>query len=275
MPYVSDLKGRYIIDDNNYTDVVDERDPENPTEFRCKGYEPRDYGAAPFGSFGDRFPQEFYIPSTEWPDWIEELDANKAQCFHHKQRAGFKSLDQNGTNYCWINGPVQGCHYVRAMQGLPHVPLSPASVGAKIKNFRNQGGWGSEGLKYLRDHGCVPQSMWPANAIKRQYDTSEANEERKKYKVEEFYELPNRSFHALVSALLRGWPVAVGYNWWRHEVLACGVHIRGNDPESDTVVEIDNSWGTNWKDNGHGILVRSKATPDDAVVARVMTPSVA
>ena len=220
------------------------------------------------------FPQDFYIPSSDWPEMIEQLDILKAQPVHHKRLSGFKSLNQASTNYCWINAPIQTMHYVRAMQGLPHIPLSPASVGAPIKNYRNRGGWGSEGMAYLREFGAVPQSMWPANAIDRRYNTPENNAVRKKFKVEEFYELPDRSFHALVSCLLQGWPVAIGLNWWRHEVTACGVHIRGGDPESDTVIEIDNSWG-NWGDEGHGILVRSKATPDDAVVSRVVTPSVA
>lgn len=271
MSYISDLRGRYIIDDNNYLELVQPVVVDGHIAHR--GYNPRDYGAAPYGSFAAPFPREFYIDSSEWSERIEALDKTKSQPFHHKKLAGFESLDQGRTNYCWINAPVQACHYVRAIQGLVHVPLSPASVGAKIKNFRNVGGWGSQGLEYLKKYGAVPQSMWPANAIDRRYDTNATMEIRAKYRVVESYELPDRSFHALVSCLLRGWPVAVGYNWWRHEVLACGLHIRGGDPESDTVVEIDNSWGTNWGDNGHGILVRSKATPDDAVAARVMIPS--
>jgi hypothetical protein len=271
MSYTSNLKGRLIIDDSNYTQFINETDGDG--ELLCRGYNPRDYGAAPFGSFADPLPQEFYIDSAEWAERIEMLDKVEGQPFHHKKRAGFKSLDQGKTNYCWINAPVQCCHYVRAMQGLEHIPLSPASVGAKIKRFRNVGGWGSEGMQYLVEHGVVPQSMWPANAIDSQYDTSAADTERAKYKVHEFYELPERSFHALVSCILRGWPVAIGLNWWRHEITACGLHIQGSDPESDVVVEIDNSWSESWGDNGHGILTRSKATPDDAVVARVLIPS--
>ena len=265
--YISDTKNRFIIDDDNCHQVV------NQNRY-LKGYNERDYGAAPLGSFGDEFPRELYIDSSEWRDRIEFLDKNKAQCKHHKELAGFDSLNQGSTNYCWINAPIQACHYVRAMQGLPHVPLSPASVGAKIKNFQNVGGWGSQGLDYLKKYGAVPQSMWPANAIDRRYDTGENNAIRSQYKVTEFYELAVRSFHALVSCLLLGWPVAIGLNWWRHEVLACMALIRGSDPEADTVIDIDNSWGTSWGDNGHGILTRSKATPDEAVVARVLMPAV-
>jgi len=266
--YISQIKNRLIIDDNNYRQFLNDYDSNHN-----KGYNPRDYGAAPLGTFSEEIPREFYIPSSEWRDRIEFLDKHKAQCVDYKNLGGFKSLNQGSTNYCWINAPIQACHYVRIMQGLEHIPLSPASVGAKIKKFKNVGGWGSQGLEYLHKYGAVPQSMWPANAIDRRYDTEENNEIRSKYRVPEFYELPARSFHALVSCLLLGWPVPIGLNWWRHEVLACKVLIRGEDPESDTVIEIDNSWGTSWGDNGHGILTRDKATPDDAVAIRVMVPS--
>lgn len=263
MSYISKIKNRLIIDDKNCDKFTNLKDV-------CYGLSPRDYGAAPLGSFATVLPREFYIPSSEWAERIEKLEKTKGQPKDHKELAGFESLNQANTNYCWINAPVQAMHYVRSMQGLKHIPLSPASVGAKIKNFRNVGGWGSEGLKYCAEHGVVPQSLWPANAINRRYDTREADEARKNFKVDEFYELPDRSFHALVSCLLRGWPVAIGLNWWRHEVLACALYIRGSDPESDTVVDIDNSWG-GWGDNGHGILTRDKATPDDSVACRVIT----
>jgi len=265
MSYISKIKVKTVIDDKNYDSFLhDDND-----EFG-KGYGIRDYGAAPLGTFGDTFPKKLYIDSTLWPEMIEKADKNKAQPFHHKQLDGFDSLNQSNTNYCWGNAVIQGIHYLRAMNGLPHVPLSPASVCAPIKRYKNQGGWGSQALKYCVDHGVVPQSMWPANSRDKKYNNEETKAIRKEYQVNEFYELPDRSFHALVSCLLRGWPVAIGLNWWRHEVLACGVHIKGSDPESDTVVEIDNSWGTGWGDNGHGILVRAKATPDEAVCARVI-----
>jgi len=253
-----------IITDRNYRQFL--IGPHQDGQRVLKGYIARNYEAFPEGSFAAPFPLPI-IPEGEWRDRIEMLDKKNGWPKDQKILSGFPSLNQNGTNYCWINGPVQAVHYVRAAEGLPHVPLSPASVGAKIKNFRNVGGWGSQGLDYLIKHGAVPQSLWPPNAIDRRYDTPEAEAARAKYKVVEWWELKERSFEQLVSCLMYGYPVAIGLNWWGHEVLACKVVIKG----SAYFIDIDNSWGTSWGDNGHGLLTRSKATPDDAVAPRVST----
>ena len=93
MSYESNLKGRLIIDDNNYERFIDVRDEEEGG-YKHKGFSGRDYGAYPFGSLGDRFPQDFYIPSSDWPEMIEQLDILKAQPVHHKRLSGFKSLNQ-------------------------------------------------------------------------------------------------------------------------------------------------------------------------------------
>lgn len=265
MTYVSDIKGRFIIDES-----VSRFDEGAVTpDGLSKGYVRRDYEAFPVGVFAAPFP----LPLIDWaemPERIKDMTAQKRWAKDHKILAGFKSLDQNGTNYCWINAPVQCIHYVRAIQGEPHVALSPASVGAKIKNYRNVGGWGSQGLLYMTENGVCPQSMWPANAIKKQYDTAESREERKKYIIDEWWELKPNNFQQLCTCLLLGYPVAIGLNWWSHEVTACALAIRGSDPQSDILTDIDNSWGTKYGDDGHALLVRSKATPDDAVVPRVV-----
>jgi hypothetical protein len=214
-------------------------------------------------------------------------------------------LDQNGTNYCWINAPVHCVEVIRTVAGQQLVRLSPASCGGPIKNYRNVGGWGTEGLKYIVSTGCVPQSMWPPNAISRSYDNAETREVRKQYKVTEWWDLRARNINHLMSCLLQRIPVAVGYNWWSHEVTAMdGVVVRA-DPtpvaallhematvgrpeyscmspsELDSLAElaatygirIDNSWGQGWSDRGRGILNGSKMLPDDAVAPRVATPS--
>lgn len=258
------LEGRYIIDEEEAAKIAG-----YVPQGMSKGYSARPYDLFPEFSYADQFP----LPLIDWaeiPERIKDMTVQKRWPKDHKKLSGFKSLNQNGTNYCWINAPVQCIHYVRAIQGEPHIALSPASVGAKIKNYKNVGGWGSQGLQYMIDHGVVPQSMWPANAIQKQYDTEESRSERMKYVVDEWWELKPRSFHQLVTCLCLGYPVAIGLNWWSHEVTACALAIRGSDPESDTLTDIDNSWGTGYGDDGHALLVRSKATPDDAVVPKVV-----
>lgn len=262
MAYESDLRGRTIIDDGNYRQyAASSATPDGLS----RGYIPRDYAAFPEGVFAAPFPLPT-IPRSEWRDRIEQMDREERWPKHHKQRAGFPSLDQNGTNYCWINAPVQCIHYVRAMQGEPHVALSPASVGAKIKNYKNVGGWGSQGLQYMTEHGVAPVELWPANAIERKYDNEASRAARVQYVVDEWWELKDRSFEQLMTCLLLGYPVAIGLNWWGHEVTACAAAVRGGD----YLVDIDNSWGEDWEQGGHALLSESKATPDDAVAPRVV-----
>jgi hypothetical protein len=260
-------KNQLVIDDDNWQIYAD--DVIINGELKSRGYVPRDYEQYPEGAFAAPFTLPT-IPRAEWKERIEKRDREKAWPKDHKTRTNrFTSLDQDGTNYCWANGPVQAVHYVRAMQNHPHIPLSPASVAAPIKGYRNVGGWGSEALRYIIEYGIAPQSLWPPNAIARRYNTDRVQVERLKFRVLEWCELRNRDFDQLVSAIMYGFPVAVGYNWWGHEVMACAVAQRGRD---EFVVDIDNSWGTSFGTNGHAYLNESKATPDDAVVPMSIIP---
>ena len=207
------------------------------------------------------------IPREEWAERIEERERTNSKLRDIKKWAGFRSLNQGSLGYCWVFAPTQALHYLRAVHGFAHVPLSPASVGAPIKNYRNVGGWGSEALAYMVEHGTVPQEMWPATSLDRKLDNAETKAVRKHFKVEEFWELKPRNFDELATCLLYGFPVAVGYNWWGHEVLA---HDLLRLESGEYAIEIDNSWG-GWGDEGHGILKGTKALPDEAVAPRVMT----
>jgi hypothetical protein len=146
------------------------------------------------------------------------------------------------------------------------VELSPASVGAPIKNFRNNGGWGTEGLAYIATHGLVPASLWPCNAIDRKYDTPAANAERGSYRVTEWDDMaPNRAH--MFSQVLNGHPVAIGLNWWSHEVTALAIVWEDNGWS----LIFANSWGTDYGVDGFGKLRGSKQVPDDACSPRVVT----
>ena len=264
--YESDIRGRYIINSRNCHEVADSVVVD---KFAMgKGYIARDYKTYPLGSFAAPFPMET-IPRSEWRDRIQEKDRLKAWPKDHKILAGFKSKNQNGTNYCWGNAPVQAVEYCVSMQGTGWAELSPASVCAPVKNFRNVGGWGSQALEYIVKNGVSPVQYWPANAIDRRYDNEESQRVRQNFRVTEWWELKERNFNQLMTCLLLGYPVAIGLSWWSHEVLACAAAVRGKD---DFLIDIDNSWGAGWKDNGHGFLTQSKATPDDAVVPRVIVP---
>ena len=209
------------------------------------------------------FPASLLIPRSEWQARIQERKERKATLREKIQGAGVQVKNQERTNYCWINAPTFCVEIVRLLQGQKHVVLSPASAGAQIKNYRNVGGWGKEGLEWIIAHGVAPVDLWPANAIDRKYATAETKAAALNYRIDEWWELEPRNIDQLVSCVLRNVPVAVGYNWWSHEVTMVDMDWI----DGDIAGVIGNSWG-DWGDQGYGILQGSRLKPDDAVAPR-------
>lgn len=264
---MSDFGGIPVIDDTNY--VNSEIILDSDGKPFGKGWEPRpmaDEGfAAPFP-----FP---LIPQSDWKGMIEDGEKGKSFLSHLGDRAGIKRKNQRRTNYCWIHGPVSAMEYVRAAQNQPYVELSPASVGAPMTKYANAngdpagvGGWGTRGLKYLSDVGCCSVATWPNNKINPALDTVASRAERQNYRVTEWWDV--KTFAQVMTCLLMRIPVPVGLGWWGHLVLAV-------DPKYDSKTGqfgylIDNSYGTDYGQNGRAILLGSRAIPNDACAPRVV-----
>lgn len=213
-----------------------------------------------YGGLATPFPQELLIPRSEWQGMIQEQEEQKSRISDYITRWKLPHKDQATTNYCWINAPVHCLETLRVVQDQLMVILSPASVGAKIKNYRNVGGWGKEGLEGIIKFGCVPVTKWPANAIDKRYDTAENREEALLYRVKDWYECIPRNLDQMVSLLLRRKPGAAGLNWWSHEVMyAECVWLDGQ-----IAIRFRNSW-RGYGDNGFAILQGSKMYADDLV----------
>lgn len=230
---------------------------------------PRPFEGYAYAGVAEPFPRELLIPRSEWQARIKERQERKARLRDLCSYAGLRCKDQGQTNYCWINAPAYCLEVVRAIQNQPLVYLSPASAGAQIKGYRNVGGWGKEGLEFIAERGLVPVDRWPANAIDRRYKTDENDRIALDYRTSEWWELEPRNLDQTVSCMLRNIPVAVGYNWWRHEVSAI-------DPvwvDGEVAIQIRNSWGMAWGEEGYGILQGTRMLPDDAVAPRVAIAS--
>lgn len=267
-----------------------------------KGRKARDwqkfpYGSPPFKATANPLPK--LIPRSEWDERIRDLEQSGRALSKRRRKAGLKSQDQNGTNYCWANGVISASRLKRMWQNEPNVALSAASVAAMIKKGANQGGWGGEALQYIIDNGMCTTATWPENDRNyRGRDTAESRAERALYKVTEWWELQSRNFDLVMTFLLNEVPVPIGLDWWSHEVCAMdGVILSASvanasyeaakelykhipqeqrDPlleraASRYSVRIWNSWTDDWSDEGEGTLSESKATPDDAVAPSVLT----
>jgi hypothetical protein len=259
--------GEIVIDDSNYQNFVD-TDPIIDGERKTRGLMPRDFNRVPFGSmpFANKYPQDLMIDPSQWDGLYDKMVAEESFLSQIWKRQGVEVQDQNGTNFCWFFGPVSALLAVYARNNQPYVKLSPAFGACQIKNFRNEGGWGNEALEFLVANGCCRADLWPPTAINRKYLTEEAKADAATRKVTEWWDLPPKNFNALMSALFYRIPVAVGYNWWGHEVCALDpVRIE----KGVWGIRIVNSWGASWSESGFGILNKSKATPDDAVAPRV------
>lgn len=244
--------------------IIDESTPEvmyMPREGQSTGLQLGLRSPDGYADLAAPFPTNLIIPRSEWQARIQEMEETKSRLSDLILQAKIPCKNQQKTNYCWIFGPTGCVEVVRMLQNQVYTSLSPASAGAPIKNFSNQGGWGKEGLLYIIAHGLVPSEKWPDTAISRQYWTEDNKRLALKYRVQDWFELRPRNLDQLISCLLRRIPVAVGYNWWGHEVYCCDPVWMDGTAEG----RIRNSWGAGWGENGFSVLRGSKLLPDDAV----------
>lgn len=253
------------------TTVIDSRTASRfiePPEGLSKGYTVRDYNAHPYGKVSYAKPRTAKVyDRAEWPERIKAMKAAGSSLQDIWKYRKLPILNQQQTNYCWINGVIGAYHAMRAASGLPFRYFSPASVGARIKNFRNVGGWGGEAIEGINRFGINTIDIWPANAIDRRYDTAEAREASKLESVLEWDEIRPQSFDELFSSLLDGFACPVGHAWWGH--LVCHlVPVQLGRNDFGTIFA--NSWGDDWEDEGFGVMHEEKATPDEANALRVV-----
>lgn len=226
-----------------------------------------------YGAAAVPFPPELLIPEHEWQARIKEMEERKTRLSDYMTAFNLPMKNQKSLNYCWVFAPVHCLEVVRLMMGQRNaigrpVSLSPASVGAQIKGFRNVGGWGKEALEWMSVRGVTPSELWPDTSLERKYLTEAAKEAAKGYVVDEWMELRPRNKAEQVSMLLRRIPIAIGQNHWQHEIM-------GVDPvwlDGDVAMRIRNQW-EGWGVNGFGIQQGSKMLADDAVCPRTALAS--
>jgi hypothetical protein len=272
-----------------------------------RGTRARDLKTRPRGA-GLREAGIALIPRSEWPTRVAALkDANAglmALCYGH-----VPDNDQSSTNYCWANGPVSGAMHLRYAQGESPIYLSAASVAGPLSNYRNEGGWGLDAVKFLVSTGCVRDSLWPNAAINRAYASKpEVKADYPRHKLLSAnldLGATGKMFDEVATCVLLGAPVPVGYDWWGHEVVAVGLTLLNASGRTGATTKhpdqpfkwpqyqilsvgatfsdgrwgliLRNSWGDSWDggDKGYFVLPEgtrsNQGTPNDAQAMLMMT----
>jgi hypothetical protein len=282
--------GDYVIDDTNYAarcfSVLVEG------HMMSTGLIPRDYAEAPVGGYegstvmsalNDELP---LISWEEMPERIKEKVANKSQLsdIRNTGNAGkpIPSLDQNGQGYCWMYSGTSAAMLLRAVQGLPYVRLSGHAGACIIKGFRDQGGWGAQGLEFLMKRGQPSVEMWPEKSMSREHDNERTWQNAALHKiVEGFIDLDESiydrdlTFQQVLTCLLCNIPVISDFRWWAHSVCAMdAVDVEPSRPANDPRrygIRIWNSWRDSWGTMGTSVLTGTKAVPSGATAPRAIT----
>lgn len=266
MAWYSDIGGAPIITTANSGDLCGSFQVERGLG---AGYIPRDYSKSPHGSLAFAAPfKQPLIPRSEWDRRIQQIEAEGASLDLLAQKAGVETVSQGSTNFCWGFAAIRAIEIQRACQGEPTIALSPASVCAPITRYRNEGGWSTDAIEHIATDGVATAEQWPITAIDRQYDTEEVRTSRQAFKVRQWIDIKRRSFDELMTVLLMGYPVAVGYLWWGHAVCA----VRPVKTKYGYGTMIWNSWGKEFGDGGFAVLTGDRAVADDAVAPTVVMP---
>lgn len=219
------------------------------------------------------------IPESEWADRIREKVAAKSQISDVWKRQGVPILDQNGKGFCWAHSGTSATQALRALANLPTVPLSAYAVACVIKNYRDEGGWGAQGLDFISDRGVPSAEFWPMQSMSRANDNPQTWANAALHKVTEgWVDLQAPQYDRQLSraqvatCLLNNIPVIADFNWWSHSVMLADLVIL---PNGKIGTRLGNSWGPTWSDGGFGVLDESKAWPDGAVAPRGTVASAA
>lgn len=195
---------------------------------------------------------------------------NESGLIHLYLRSNVRDVNQGEWGYCWMAGVINALHLVRLRDGLPYVHLSLHAAAAKIKSYRDEGGWCGLAAKWVSENGVPPSTLWPEGQVNRRFDTPATWDEAKKYAIQDmWYDLSRREWDQnltlrhIRTQTLQNNPVPADFMAMYHTmcILQSVVH-----PTTGEILDcVMNSW-KGWGNRGLAFLRGSWATPRSAVV---------
>lgn len=282
---------------------------------RSYGLVPRNYQTHPLGCYPDIKPYTAVsfplIPREEWAQRAKDQLAAGARLSDMRMRGNkgqmIPSRDQNGRGYCWRHSPTSANLLVRARMNLPYVDLSAYAGACRIKNYRDEGGWGAQGLDDVIQFGDPSSEFWPQKSVSRSNDTPEMRANALLHRGGEgWIDLAvaqydrKLAFEQEISLYLTASPCIKDHNWWSHSICGCDavdgstqrLFTRGESGKLLQLREFDqfwgmldpvtagwgiriwNSWGDGWGAQGMGVLTGKQAVSDGSVGLLTTTASV-
>ena len=245
-----------VIDDGNYEQAIKERDDRlsgTDQQFMAGCLKRRiPYGCVP----GVVKATEILtpIPREEWPGLIRD---GKGTWLHDLTKGKLKSHDQGSTNYCWAHGSVRSAEVLRVFENQTPRILSAESVAVPLTGGRNRGGYPEEALQQMIDHGACVQEFWPTNDRNESHADRRWQPNAKQHRIIRWIDVV--SFEMQITCAIRRLPAPIGLGWWGHLVCQLDpIHYGGND----FGIGCDNSWGSDYGDQGYFELHEKRGTAD-------------
>lgn len=239
---------------------------------RAKGLIPRNFDTHPEGCSASATTWDIpLIDESEWDERIAEQEAKQSSLQHIRDKGmngqPIPSRDQNGKGYCWMHSGTSSALLIRAANNQPYADLSAYAGACMIKNYRDEGGNGIDGIEFFAQRGIPTSQFWPQQSMSRSNDNPATWANAAKYMVQDWVDAGDPGQDVMrkraATILLMGLCGAFDYNWWSHSV--CGARLVKRSPFT---IRIWNSWSDQWGQRGMGDLVEGHAIPDNMVVCR-------
>ena len=204
------------------------------------------------------------IPENEVRSRILDRQQEQASRREFGMDVGIKVKNQGKLNFCWMFSAVSGLEYARAFAGLPHEILSPSSGACPVTGFRNVGNSMEAGLQRLVSKGVATDNYVPETTLNNRDFRPGWEKNALNHRAEIFIDVMSKQDgemdRRITTMLLNDYVVPFGLYSMSHAMLYIDVVMID---ENTIGYVVQNSWSTQWGDEGFAVFPRGKGTPDE------------